>query len=120
MITEWQSCGIAQSSKLAAAITGCSDAVLQKITLPLSHQRKAQIQAAVPRWNQIHQQQAENATAIKALGIRNWAGVEVGTVVILRPDITTKIYGVALCDDEGETILMDGTVKGINCNDGLG
>lgn len=31
--------------------------------------------------------------------------------MILGPDITTKIDGVALCDNDGEAIVMDGTVK---------
>ena len=78
---------------------------------PLPQQWMAQMNNAAPSWNAMRQRQAEKDAAIKERRLRDWEGIEAGTVVILGADMTTESYGVALCDEDGETILMDGTVK---------
>ena len=44
---------------------------------------------------------------------RVWEGLSVNDVVILGPAITKESYGLSLCDDSGESILMDGVLMTI-------
>ena len=44
---------------------------------------------------------------------RLWEGFSVNDVVILGPKVTKQSYGLDLCDDAGEAILMDGVLVSI-------
>ena len=80
---------------------------------PLPHQWKAQMQAAAPVWNQMRQRQAEKDAAIKERRLRLWDGFNIEDVVILGPEVTKQSYGLSLCDDNGESVLMDGVLTAI-------
>ena len=53
---------------------------------------------------------AQRAERLKLL----WAGINVGDVVILGPEVTKRAYGLSLCDDDGEAVLLDGEVVQID------
>ena len=80
---------------------------------PLPQQWKAQMQAAAPAWNAIRQRQAESAAAQQQRHQQLWEGFEVGDVVILGPEVTKTSYGLHLCNDQGEMVLMDGVLMAI-------
>ena len=80
---------------------------------PLPQQWKAQMQAAAPAWNAIRQRQAQSAAAQRQRHQQLWEGFEVGDVVILGPEVSKTSYGLHLCNDQGETVLMDGVLMAI-------
>ena len=71
------------------------------------------MQAAAPAWKAIRQRQAESATAQRQRHQEMWEGFEVGDVVILGPEVTKTSYGLHLCNDQSETVLMDGVLMAI-------
>ena len=79
---------------------------------PLPHQWKAQMQAAAPAWNQMRQRQAEKDAAIKKRHQRLWDGFNIEDVVTRdpRPGSQKQSYGLSLCDDNGESVLMNGVM----------
>lgn len=81
---------------------------------PTPEQWQAQMNAAAPIWSQMSQRQAKKDAEVKERRAKYWEGIESGTVVILGSEMTTTSYGVELCDDDGETVLMDGTVRMID------
>ena len=77
---------------------------------PLPQQWMTQMQAAAPAWNSIRQRQAQSAAAQRQRHQQLWDGFEIGDVVILGPEVTKTSYGLHLCNDQGETVLMDGVL----------
>ena len=80
---------------------------------PLPHQWKAQMQAAAPAWHAIRRQQEKSAAARKQRHQQLWDGFNIEDVVILGPEVTKQSYGLSLCDDNGESVLMDGVITAI-------
>ena len=80
---------------------------------PLPQQWKAQVQTAATAWNAIRQRQAQSAAAQRQRHQQLWEGFEIGDVVILGPEVTKTSYGLHLCNDQGETVLMDGVLMAI-------
>ena len=80
---------------------------------PLPQQWMAQMQAAAPAWNAIRQRQANSAAAQWQRHQQLWDGFKVGDVVILGPEVTRTSYGLHLCNNQGETVLMDGVLMAI-------
>ena len=80
---------------------------------PLPQQWKAQMQAAAPTWNAMRQRQAQSAAAQQQRHQQLWEGFEIGDVVILGPEVTKTSYGLHLCNDQGETVLIDGVLVAI-------
>lgn len=68
------------------------------------------MQAAAPAWAAMRQRQERSQQAKQDRLKRLWEGFSVDDVVILGPDVTKRSYGLSLCDDNGEAILMDGVV----------
>ena len=83
---------------------------------PLPQQWQAQMQAAAPAWNAMRQRHQESAARQQDHQRRLWEGFSVDDVVILGPAVTKQSYGLALCDDNGESILMDGVLVSIEGN----
>ena len=80
---------------------------------PTPQQWQSQMQAAAPMWAAIRQRQEQSEQAKQARQKRLWEGFSVDDVVILGPDVTKRSYGLSLCDDNGEAILMDGVLTAI-------
>ena len=76
----------------------------------------AQMNNAAPVWNAMRQRQAEKDAAQRQRHQQLWEGFEVGDVVILGPDVTKTSYGLHLCNDQGETVLMDGVLMAIEAD----
>ena len=76
----------------------------------------AQMNNAAPAWNAMRQRQAQSAAAQRQRHQQLWEGFEVGDVVILGPDVTKTSYGLHLCNDQGETVLMDGVLMAIEAD----
>lgn len=71
--------------------------------------------ATAPVWAAMHQRHKQSRQAIQDRHSRLWEGFSVNDVVILSHEITKASYGLNLCDDAGEAILMDGilvTIEG--------
>ena len=77
---------------------------------PLPHQWQAQMQAAATGWGEIRKRHEAVREGVTERLRKDWEGIQAGDVVILSAAITAQSYGVQLCDDDGETILIDGTV----------
>ena len=80
---------------------------------PLPQQWMAQMNNAAPVWNAMRQRQAQSAAAQRQRHQELWEGFEIGDVVILGPEVTKTSYGLHLCNDQGETVLMDGVLMAI-------
>ena len=61
----------------------------------------------------MRQRQSESAAAQHQRHQQLWEGFEIGDVVILGPAVTKRSYGLDLCDDNGEAVLMDGVLMSI-------
>ena len=72
-----------------------------------------QMAAAAPAWAAIRrrQEQAEQQRNDRLKSL--WEGFSVNDVVILGPSVTRQSYGLPLCDDAGESVLMDGVLMAI-------
>ena len=77
---------------------------------PLPHQWKAQMQAAAPGRKAIRRQQEKSGAARKQRHQQLWDGFNIEDVVILGPEVTQQSYGLSLCDDNGESVLMNGVM----------
>ncbi len=66
--------------------------------------------AAAPAWADIRRRHEASKARQQAHHSRLWEGYSVGSVVILGPNITKDSYGLDLCDDNGESVLMDGEI----------
>ena len=73
----------------------------------------AQMNNAAPAWNAMRQRQAQSSAVQQQRHQRLWEGFEVGDVVILGPEVTKTSYGLHLCNDQGDTVLMDGVLMAI-------
>ena len=80
---------------------------------PLPQQWMAQMNNAAPVWNAMRQRQAQSAAAQRQRHQQLWEDFEVGAVVILGPEVTKTSYGLHLCNDQGETLLMEGVLMAI-------
>ena len=80
---------------------------------PLPQQWMAQMNDAAPVWNAMRQRQAQSAAVQQQRHQQLWDGFEIGDVVILGPEVTKTSYGLHLCNDQGETVLMDGVLLAI-------
>ena len=80
---------------------------------PTPQQWQAQMQAAAPAWAAMRQRQEQSQQAKQGRLKRLWEGFSVNDVVILGPKVTKQSYGLDLCDDAGEAILMDGVLVSI-------
>ena len=80
---------------------------------PKSLQWQQQMAAAAPKWAAIRQQMDQSAAVKQDRLSRLWKGFSTGDVVILGPAVTKESYGLNLCDDSGESILMDGVLLAI-------
>ena len=78
--------------------------------VPKALQWQQQMAAAAPAWAAIRQQMDQSAAVKQDRLSRLWEGFSVNDVVILGPAITKESYGLNLCDDSGESILMDGVL----------
>ena len=72
-----------------------------------------QMAAAAPAWAAMRQRQEQSQQAKQDRLKRLWEGFSVNDVVILGPKVTKQSYGLDLCDDAGEAILMDGVLVSI-------
>ena len=77
---------------------------------PLPHQWQAQMEAAAPVWNAIRERHVEAKQRIEERRRKEWEGLNSGDVVVLSAAMTQEIYGVQLCDDRGEAVLIDGAI----------
>ena len=59
---------------------------------------------------------AKRMAEIKIAQEQQWAGLAVGDVVVLDPQITVEEYGLPLVTQSGEAIRLDGTIKEIRGN----
>jgi len=75
---------------------------------------KARMEAAAPGWERMRQQQEAAAVKRRDKLEELWAGIEVGDVVRLSSKLTREIYGLSLCNSQGEMIELDGEVKEID------
>jgi len=80
---------------------------------PTPQQWQAQMQAAAPAWAAMRQRQEQSQQAKQDRLKRLWEGFSVNDVVILGPKVTKQSYGLDLCDNDGESILMDGVLVAI-------
>ena len=80
---------------------------------PLPQQWMAQMHNAAPVWNAMRQRQAKSAAAQQQRHQQQRDGFKVGDVVILGPEVTKSSYGLHLCNNQGETVLMDGVLMAI-------
>ena len=80
---------------------------------PLPQEWMAQMNNAAPVWNAMRQRQAQSEAAQQQRHQQLWEGFEIGDVVILGPEVTKTSYGLHLCNDQGETVLMDGVLMAI-------
>ena len=80
---------------------------------PKALQWQQQMAAAAPKWAAIRQQMDQSAAVKQDRLSRLWEGFSTGDVVILGPAKTQESYGLNLCDDSGESILMDGVLMAI-------
>lgn len=78
--------------------------------VPKALQWQQQMAAAAPAWAAIRQRMDESAAVKQDRLSRLWEGFSVNDVVILGPAVTKESYGLNLCDDSGESILMDGVL----------
>ena len=81
--------------------------------IPTPQEWQQKMRAAAPAWNEIRQRQEESAGAQRQRQQQLWEGFEIGDVVIFGPAATKRSYGVELCDDDGEAVLMDGVIEQI-------
>ena len=81
---------------------------------PTPGQWQQQIRAAAPAWNAMRQRQSEAAAAQQQRHQQLWEGFEIGDVVILGAAVTKRSYGLDLCDNNGEAVLMDGVLMSID------
>ena len=80
---------------------------------PTPQQWQAQMQAAAPAWAAMRQRQERSEQTKRDRQQRMWEGFSVNDVVILGPAVTKQSYGLDLCDNDGESILMDGVLLAI-------
>ena len=80
---------------------------------PTPQQWQSQIQAAAPVWAVMRQRQEQSERSRRDRLSQLWEGFSVNDVVILGPEVTKRSYGLDLCDDNGEAILMDGVLVAI-------
>ena len=80
---------------------------------PTPQQWQSQMRAAAPLWAAMRQRQEQSQQAKQARHSRLWEGFSVNDVVILGPEVTKQSYGLNLCDDNGESVLMDGVLTAI-------
>lgn len=80
---------------------------------PLPQQWQSQMQAAAPAWAAMRRRQEQSQQAKQARHSLLWEGFSVNDVVILGPEVTKQSYGLKLCDDNGESVLMDGVLTAL-------
>ena len=90
-----------------------SNATPKRRLISLPQPWQLQMQAAAPVWAAIRQRQEQSQRVKQDRLKRLWEGFSVNDVVILGPVITKASYGLELCDDAGEAILMDGVITAI-------
>ena len=69
--------------------------------------------SSAPAWAAIRRRQEQAQQQRKERLESLWEGYSVDDVVILGPTVTQQSYGLHLCDDAGESVLMDGVLIAI-------